>query len=44
MFQRVDFPLILLLRRKYLAIGGVGGDAHEHGEYTTLYHEYRGGQ
>ena len=25
MFQRTDFPLILLLRRKYLAIGGVGG-------------------
>ena len=38
MFQRVDFPLILLLRRKYLAIGGVGGGViYEHGEYTTLY-------
>ena len=25
MFQRTDFPLILLPRRKYLAIYGVGG-------------------
>ena len=46
MFQRVDFPLILLLRRKYLAIGGVGGGVMLMSMVSTLRytHEYWGGQ
>ena len=44
MFQRVDFPLILLLRRKYLAIGGVGGGVMLMSMVSTLRytHEYSG--
>ena len=43
MFQRVDFPLILLLRRKYLAIGGVGGVMLMSMVSTLRYtHEYSG--
>ena len=44
MFQRTDFPLILLLRRKYLAIGGVGGGVMliSMSEYTTLYSKILG--